>query len=523
MADSSGERCSFTFDPAEWEATAGMSSPLTQDLLEDGEIWECPHETSGDADRCLFHRPVADKDPDAVRQAFLDKIDERGAEPKQFIGARFGTLDLAHEIVECLDNHMIDLRHARFEKETRWWYTIVRQPIAFSGARFLTQQSFTETVFASEVYCHKTRFEARVQFIETDFEAGLWAYKSRFTEANFHNATFGGPVDLSESSFEDAHFRATEFTTTVRFTRATFEQASFSGAHFGERLYLDEVTVPDGVSIQKATVDELVSFEDLVLAEGTCCIDLSETVIPDGRLYLPDDGILVYNLTDATLGDVDLADDDPPKDLFDHHRFLHTTFDGFDFGNYRPVLHNANWRLHDVVTVPKLDPRASPPSDGDLESTYLKAKNGANEIGDTKAAAEFFRQEMLARRDQYLPVARDGSEDLQTRTTAVGRWAANTLLNVTAGYGERPSRVIGVSVGIILGFASVFAMVQPEPLYDSPLGYFVLSLQSFITLVLGGAEDVGGPWIRLLAQIEGFVGAFLIALFVFTLTRSIHR
>lgn len=66
-------------------------------------------------------------------------------------------------------------------------------------------------------------------------------------------------------------------------------------------------------------------------------------------------------------------------------------------------------------------------------------------------------------------------------------------------------------------------MLRSEPLYGDAIGYLVLSLQSFVTLVLGGAEDVGGPWIRLLARVEGFVGAFLIALFVFTLTRSIHR
>jgi hypothetical protein len=51
----------------------------------------------------------------------------------------------------------------------------------------------------------------------------------------------------------------------------------------------------------------------------------------------------------------------------------------------------------------------------------------------------------------------------------------------------------------------------------------ILSLESFVGLVLGGAEPIGNPWVRLLASIEGFMGAFFIALFVFALTRSIHR
>jgi uncharacterized protein YjbI with pentapeptide repeats len=513
-------RCSFTFDPAEWKTDTGVSSPLLGDL---DELWKCPHEAGEEFDYCLFHRPVERKDPEAVRNAFLDKIDEPGDEPKQFVGARFGRLNLDHEIVECRDNHMIDLRHARFEDSASWQYTIVEQPISFSGAEFLSRPEFTETVFNGEVYCHKVNFEEPVRFIETEFRAGLWGNGAEFTEVNFHNAKFGGPVDLSEASFQKAHFRAVQFETTAKFKLATFDHVSFTGTRFNERFYFDQATVPEKVSLQKTKVDELASFEDLNLAAETCCIDLTQSIIPAGRLALPEEGTLVYDLTDATLGDVDLATDDPPPDLIERYRFAYTTFQGFDFGVYRDALHQVNWRLHTVIDVPELDPRAYPPAASDRESTYLKAKNGANAIGDTKAAAEFFRREMLARRDQYVLSAKDWSEGLRTQATAVGRWSANTLLNLTAGYGERPSRVIVVSVGTIIGFAGIFAILQSAPLYDTPVGYLVLSLQSFITLVLGGAEDAGGPWIRLLAQIEGFIGAFLIALFVFTLTRSIHR
>jgi hypothetical protein len=41
--------------------------------------------------------------------------------------------------------------------------------------------------------------------------------------------------------------------------------------------------------------------------------------------------------------------------------------------------------------------------------------------------------------------------------------------------------------------------------------------------VVGRAAEVPVTSINLLSQIEAFLGAFLIALFVFTLTRSIHR
>ena len=523
MTTPPGDRCSYTFDPKAWKADTGTTSPLLQDLLDRGEVWQCPHEATEDHDRCLFHLPVKNKEPTAVREAFLARIENDGQRPKQFIGARFGEFTLDHAIVECGDNHMIDLRHAQFEGETSWWYTVVRQPISFEGALFRARPTFSETEFSNEVYLNDARFGASAQFHGAEFVEGVWGNDATFAEANFHRATFGGPVDFSESSFERAQFRESHFDDVARFTEATFESVSFTGSHFGDRFYLDGATLPQQVSVRHATISDLAAVEDVTLTAGSCAIDFGKSIVPAGRLYLPERGTLVYNLTDGTLGDVDLIEEDPPDDLFDHYRFLYTTFDGFDFGRYRDALHASTWRLHDIANVPGLEARAAPPTDGDLESTYLKAKNGANAIGDTKAAAEFFRQEMLYRREQYIPVVFDSSEGVRTRLAAAGRWSANTLLNITAGYGERPSRVIAVSVGTIVAFTFLFAAVRPSPPYGTSIGYLILSLESFITLVLGGADDVGGPWIRLLAQIEGFVGAFFIALFVFTLTRSIHR
>lgn len=522
MADSSGATCAYVFDPETWEERTGMKSPLYQSLLDDGDVWECPHESHDGSDRCLFHLPPEEKDAAAVREAFLSKIDIPGKESKQFIGARFGAFNLSHAIIECRDNHMIDLRHARFEGEANWRYAICRQPLALEGALFETRPIFTETTFASEVYLTKARFQASARFIEAEFAQGVWGYKTRFAEAQFHLAEFGGPVDFSQVRFESARFRQARFDEQVEFQKASFEHATFSGARFDTSVYFDEATVPADVNMQKAHVGDLISVENLQLSGETCRIDLSESYIPSGRLFLSSSGTTVYDLTDATVGDVLLADGTPPDGVFDHFRLLHTTFDGFDFGLYRDALHEANWQLHDVVESAD-NQSDDEPSPGELENTYLKAKNGANAIGDTKAAAEFFRKEMLYRREQYLPTALDRSETALTRVSALGRWVANTVLNVTAGYGERPSRVVGVSVGMILLFGGLFAAVQPDAPYGTPVGYLILSLESFITLVLGGAEDIANPWIRLLAEIEGFVGAFLVALFVFTLTRSIHR
>ena len=100
---------------------------------------------------------------------------------------------------------------------------------------------------------------------------------------------------------------------------------------------------------------------------------------------------------------------------------------------------------------------------------------------------------------------------------------ANGLLGLTSGYGESPSRVIATAMAIVSVFSVLFAVIRPNPPYGSALGYPVLSLESFVTLFLNTSETFNEPLVRLIAEVEGFLGAFLVALFVFTLTRSIHR
>ena len=132
---------------------------------------------------------------------------------------------------------------------------------------------------------------------------------------------------------------------------------------------------------------------------------------------------------------------------------------------------------------------------------------------------------MACRRRLHLAGAVERDRRRRDRFGSLYRWAANATLEAVAGYGERPSRVVGTSVSTIGCFSLLFALTWPgSPPYGSAGGYLVLSIESFVTLVLGGAAEVRSPWwLRLLAEIEGFLGVFLVALFVFALTRSIHR
>lgn len=517
-------RCSYVFDPAVWRDEHGTASQLTQNELTDNGVWRCPHSTHADRERCLFHIDPEDKNSDEVRFELLHRIGQRGKKKKQFVGARFGDLNLSYDVLESDDNHLIDLRHAKFEGKTTFKSAIVRQPLRLDGSILRGNARFVDTVFEAEAYFSETTFHDDAYFINATFDQGGYFYNSTLRgDSDFSMAVFHDEVDFIEATFQRVHFREGVFEGRADFKKATFHHGMFWGARFDGNALFNESTFDERANFREAVFARKAQFADLQLFSDSCYIDLRRSSIARGVLSQPSEGKAVYDLKDATVGDLTLPNDATGAKTLDCYRFVNTTFDGFDFGRYRDVLNATDWTIHDVVRSVGVDVGSSDPSPGDLESTYLKAKNGANRIGDVKAAAEFFRKEMTYRRRQHALQARDGTGSIRERTKAAWRWSANALLDVTAGYGERSSRVVAVSVGIVVCFAVLFAILRPTPPYGSQFGYLILSLESFVTLVHGGGATIDDSRVRLLAQLEGFSGAFLIALFVFTLTRSIHR
>ena len=156
------------------------------------------------------------------------------------------------------------------------------------------------------------------------------------------------------------------------------------------------------------------------------------------------------------------------------------------------------------------------------EVTYLRAKNGANDIADNTAASEFFMSQLAYRRRCHSRRVRDSSAPLRERGRAVARWGMNAFLFVTTGYGERASYTLAASAALIAAYAGLYLAIAPD-LFGSVGQYAQLSLGSFIAFFLGGVGEVSDPTVSLLAQSEAFLGGFFVALYVFALTRSVSR
>ena len=84
---------------------------------------------------------------------------------------------------------------------------------------------------------------------------------------------------------------------------------------------------------------------------------------------------------------------------------------------------------------------------------------------------------------------------------------------------EGPLQLLGAHLG---GLNIDYAILDAPITYAEPVGYLTFGVEGFVSLVLG-LPTVTGSVLGLLVAIEGFLGGFVIALFVFTLTRSISR
>ncbi|MFC7057818.1 pentapeptide repeat-containing protein [Halovenus salina] len=532
----------------------GYTHDVSSERFEDmpGDQWKCSQPATG-GDRCVFHADPDTVSDETVRESFLNVVaTEKGA--VRLIGTRLSSLSVDYAILDGPSNHPIDLRESVIGGGLSARYVTVKRPLRLDGARLEGIVNLEDAVFSRRVDFGDTVFGGRVSFRLVNFESALDLRDADFHEPAYMRlavfqrgiygvgVTFHAAADFLNTRFEDVcNFYRASFHSGAIFDSSTFAggNAQFFEAEIdspavkldsamdnprSEREYYEDIALSmDGVTCDRdlrlagATLGGDVVFTSSDLGRDLKCGDLSTTdhivvncsgtTVVTGKIGGSNDRV-TYDFTDATVGEIDIADDAS----FDMFRFDETTFSGFDFGAYKQELAVRDWRLHDASTD------YSPTR---LENLYLRAKNGANEIGETRAAAEFFIYEMVYRRRNHYHLALTGSS-IRERLRAASKWVSNTALQFSCGYGERPFRPVVFSMGLIVAFASLYALLGAPVVYPGFLGYLTFSIEGFVSLVLG-LPDVTNPVLGFFVAVEGFLGGFIIALFVFTLTRSISR
>ena len=425
------------------------------------------------------------------------------------------------------------------EDDTTFARTVFADDVSFTAAAFRFA-TFEDAVFQGQVefreasFDDDARFERVVFHGEAVFEEVRFRGDAAFDDAVFHErcefrgTTFAGGANRVEA---DAGFAGVRFETDAGFQAVSTRTADFTETAFGGEIDFTDSEFTEFVEFAPHGIDTDVY------------VDFTRAKLKSGEIHQPDEEWVRYDLTRASLGDVQFVADGAgdERDLLDYVRFCRTEFtefDGhdFDFGAHRGYLERNNWAIHTFDEPPT----------GEIEytvemtpettaTTYLKAKQAARADGETKIAGEFRVKRQQFIRGESLQVARDASVGLLTRVKNAGRVAENALLGLTCGYGMRPLRIAAAFLVSPLVFVPLYAFggsafATSAGQLDS-LGalataggratFFELVHFSYISYTTIGYGNIGptGALARLLAAAEAYLSVVLSALFVYALVK----
>lgn len=470
----------------------------------------------------------------------------------------------------------LNCKQAVFEQEFDIHGAVIDRDATFEFARFdnwctvsdtrFKEATFNGAVLSRGIDAAGVHFRGHSEFVNTNFEQ-LTNFRGAtfveradfdgpefFLDARFDQSVFDGPAFFETTKFHQVGvFRNAEFNGPVSFRNClVVERGSFQNAKFGDAALFPGIKFESvatfngakfhkGVDLRKASISQL-RFKPSVVKPAASPVRFSGAHIGGGVLQVPDSGASEVQLRNATLGDVKLHSSKTEL-VLDSFGLEDVRYEGFSFDGLEQELPDSGGRLELVESgghrgwwqsalsiLPGRRRQLQSKSDGndDLENsmlvrTYRKAKNGADRVGESKASSYLFRKEMKYRRKGHWETVHDPEASGTRRLTAGFRWISNAALYVTAGYGERPSWTVVSSVVSILLFAGAYTALGVYTGDASAAESLLFSAQSFVTFIVGGGPEATGFGVELLSVLQGFTGAFLVAVFVFTLTRTVYR
>jgi hypothetical protein len=475
----------------------------------------------------VFHltpaeRQDADVSPGDLRAAVCADIASDDPRRYEYVGITLASLDLSGLVIETDGIEPLRFTDVTVTGELDLSDAVVRARIEFDDCEIGRLDAMDATV-ESDLCCTGCRFGSESG---TCFSLRRATVEGRLRLAD---STFDGSVELSACRIE-GWFNADGITVTggAHFPGATFNRAQVIDSAF-ERSAQWTNAEAEYLAVERTSFGPPPEFDGATLEtlrfrpRGDVECRLTDATIRAGHLADAEGGRALYDLTDATLGDVTLD----AVDSLANYRLYRTKYDGFSFPSYRAAFRKARWGLHEYAGTPE-----TPADDAGLERTYLEAKLGASAVGDDESAAAFFVREMRYRRRRYAAHARDPTRRTTHRFEAALQWATNAFLDLVAGFGERPQRTVVTAVAVVLASALAYPLAglrtENGLLTYGTAGLDALStslyfsVTTFTTLGPGDIEPAFGLS-RTLTALEAFSGAFLVALFVFALGRRASR
>jgi len=442
----------------------------------------------------------------------------------------------------------------------------------FTGYCFPIVLEFTDKTFESEVYFDEAIFKEGLSFFYVKFEKIVKFRKAKFKKRVDLCSIFKEGADFSDSIFEgNADFKAT-FWKYTSFNNAIFKQniwfrrysprestislSRISGPcrEWGKCLKFDPVYY-EGIKCKREIpvphCKKYASFTPIIFKSG---VDFYGAIFEDQALFSnigfcgPTSGHAQVRFENCTFSD---------NAFFDN-----TYFKGevtFSEATFKKLVNFENSVFEDQVLFRSANFQEADFTGAKFEKDYegaelafRLAKVTQQNKGDYHKTGGFYYQEMDYRRKKILKEIK-GSRAPLKRLYTQDQWYKKLfklsfgftykkliflvkwfryifpfeVMKVLCGYGEKPRMVIVSSIVIIIVWALLYSLLKTiTPLGQSFWSRFTdsvyFSLVTFTTLGYGDIvpESTLG---RILSGAEGFIGGFMMALFVLVLSKRWTR
>jgi uncharacterized protein YjbI with pentapeptide repeats len=426
----------------------------------------CGRPTHKESKYCIFHVGAEEKTEEEFTQAlkrYVNKIKKEDGDYdfKEFIfvGKIFFKRDL----------------HIKFFKNASFQCTTFEELACFEEVTFGGDTNFNVATFKGDARFGVAKFKGNADFWCTTFKASADFLRAKFQGyPSFRGANFEGPSDFLFAYFKgNAGFCGAKFKVDADFSEATFkgdadfDEATFDGdANFKAKFFAKNVSL---------TKIKLLSGKKLNLRARN-----NKVMISLERAYLEN----VY--LDINLGKNVLID-------FTGALLRNTTIKKGQIENR--ILQEKKKKFYEAQEI------------------YLLLKNNFHSIGRYEDESWAFKKE------------KDMGRKSNCHFKTLHKWLWSCFLNGIFGYGIQPSKVIMSAILIITLFAFLFMspgisnVVGIEEITSNNFfDCMYFSTITFTTLGYGDFRPLEGVG-RILAGSEAFIGAFMMALFVYTFAR----
>lgn len=553
--------CEYRFHPEKWESQHHVPSvPNTPQRC------PVPAMELSETEKCVYHADSSltsriDRSEESI---FADLLQEE----RTVFGALFTNLTLTTEFFEQLDEGNYTIKNALFDDEFEISGGEISQRLRFNGcvfsdfvernSRISGDRSFVSCRFEERCFLRPKGTSGSVSFNDTKFSTPL-RIQGRFRDSIFaKGCDFDAGLGVKEAAIQgEFHIRNSD-------VRDDFLCGS---SHF-DTVRLDSVRLPVVTAFSRCEIDEFACFPSRGLPS---VIDFRpRTTIDSGTLSISNSDNVYYDLADAEIGEVMLQES---KETLKNYYFENTRFSDFDFIDHESQLRSSDYDLHkfafpyqqfysysfdegtevpyritftEKISGPTVLDHSEYGRLKDHEETYARAQTAANAQGANKIASEMYKRQQRARKERLKDRISRGDGSVSMRIQYWGHQALET----TCEYGENPWKPVKWSLFTIGGSAllypflnglllagnsdrviswgtiefsslhSIFASLRSLAMTAGISLYF--SIITFTTLGYGDITPQNLPT-RLLASFEALLGAFFVALFVFTLGRQVNR